>query len=255
MNKQQQEEEEKYLFQQFLECYLEMPVGSEEYTDRPDVIYTTSEGKTIGIEITECIYDEPAKKKKEDQITFNYDVIAQLEDKLLFKFILDIELNSEIRLKKNRKDFVIRDIIKFCKEEFNNLKTFEPKQFENMDIDWNSLDDKSKLLILAANYRKLPPEILNICITRNDNIEKSTHSESAFGVIPNFSDIDLNKILTAKHRSLKNYKTCDEQWLLIIEGNDFYSDFKEINIQNSINTDFQKIFIYRRLNSEVVTVK
>ena len=37
--------EEEYLFKQFLENYSEMPVGTKEFKDRPDVIYTTTEGK------------------------------------------------------------------------------------------------------------------------------------------------------------------------------------------------------------------
>lgn len=251
MNKQQ--EAEKYLFKQFLESYSEMPIGSEEFKDRPDVIYTTSEGKTIGIEITECIYDENAKKKKENQIKFNYEIIAQLEAKLPFKFVLDIELNNDIKLK--RKKSVIKEVLDFCTEEFIDLNTFLPIQYENLDLDWNILDNKIKEQIIASNYRKLPPEILNICITRNDKLEKSTHFESTFGMVPNFSKKDLEKILDKKNKALKNYMTCNQYWLLIVEGWDFYSYFGSIEIINEIKTEFDKILIFRRFTNEVVSIK
>ena len=117
------------------------------------------------------------------------------------------------------------------------------------------LNNEIKKQLLAQGYRKLPIEISTIAITRNDNITNSTHMESTFGVIPDFTDENLDKILAKKNNSLKKYKLCDEQWLLIIEGWDFYSYYQEINITKKITTCFDRVFMYRRFSSEVSMLK
>ncbi|WP_411810667.1 hypothetical protein ACLB9Y_10310 [Chryseobacterium scophthalmum] len=232
-----------------------MPVGKYEMSDKPDVIYTTSDGKIIGIEITECIYNQIYKGNREFQTKFNNDVIVQLESKLPFKFILDIELNNEFKIKQSSRKRVINELVEFCIKEFSSITSYIPIYFENLHIDLNEIDVQNINQILAAGYRNLPIEISNICLTRNDDIGNSTHSEIAFVMVPDFTDEYLNKILEKKNSALKNYKPCDEQWLLIIEDWDLYSYFKEINISDNIITDFNKVFMYRRLTSEVINIK
>ena len=251
MNRQ----EEEYHFKQFVENYSEMPVGNTEFKDRPDVIYTTSEGRTIGIEITECIYDEKAKKKNEDQIKFNNDVIKKLENKLPFNFILNIEINSEIQIKQRNKNSIIDKLVTFCCKEFQQISANNTITYENLDIDWNNLDSEIKQIMLNQNHRELPPEITEISITRFDELEKSDHLESSFGSVPSFKKEDLEKILVKKNKTLKNYTKCDEHWLLIIEGWDFYAYFSDIELIPEIDTEFDKILMFRRWTKEVISIK
>ncbi|KUJ53494.1 hypothetical protein AR685_03660 [Chryseobacterium sp. JAH] len=211
-----------------------MPLGTAEFGDAPDVTYRLPSGKIIGIEITEAVYDEKSIGSREGQIKFNYDVIEKLKDELPFKFVIDITLNTKIKLKQNNRKLVIENLKKFCVKEFASLNSYETIHFENLELDWSDLNNEIKKQLLAQGYRKLPIEISTIAITRNDNITNSTHMESTFGVIPDFTDENLDKILAKKNNSLKKYKLCDEQWLLIIEGWDFYSYYQEINITKKL---------------------
>ena len=232
-----------------------MPIGEPEFVDAPDVIYKIPNGKIIGIEITEAIYDEESVGKREGQIKFNYDLIEKLKDQLPFKFVIDITLNNQIKLRQSNRRLVIENLKKIFIEEFSGIDSYETVHLENLELDWNNLDIKIKKQLFMQGYRELPIEISTISITRNDNIKNSTHLEATFGVVPAFTDENLDKILTKKHNSLKKYKPCDEQWLLIVEGWDFYSYFKEIDVSKNVVSDFNKIFVYRRFTSEVITIK
>lgn len=247
--------EEKSIFQLFQKAYKNIPLGEPIFGDAPDVIYKMPNGKIIGIEITEAVYDEESIGKREGQIKLNYDIIEQLKDQLSFKFIIDITLNNQVKLKQSNRRLVIENLKKIFIEEFSDIDSYETVHLENMELDWNNLNIEIKKQLFMQGYRELPPEISTISITRNDNLENSTHLEATFGVVPSFTDENLDNILVKKNYSLKNYKPCDEQWLLIAEGWDFYSYFKEIDISKNIVTDFDKIFVYRRFTSEVITLK
>ncbi|OBW41983.1 hypothetical protein AB670_01634 [Chryseobacterium sp. MOF25P] len=247
--------EEKYIFERFQETYKNMPKGIPDFSDKPDIIFTSENSDVIGIELTECIYDQNMMGKSEFQIKFNNDVVEKLAGYIPFKFTLDIELDNEFPIKQNQRKLVIDKLIKFCNEEFINLKSYESIRYENLDIEWTNLSMIIKDSILALGYRKLPKGILNLCMTRNDNLKKSTHFESKFGIVPDFTDKELNRILSKKHEALLKYNNCDQQWLLIVEGWDFYSYIGDVNIKNEIITNFDKIFMYRRLTSEIIIIK
>jgi hypothetical protein len=92
-------------------------------------------------------------------------------------------------------------------------------------------------------------------MSRFDILTKSHHPESKGGVVPDFTEEHLNRILTKKEKALRNYKNCTQQWLVIGEGGDFYSYMDKIEIKNGFKTDFDKVFICRRWNSEVIVLK
>jgi hypothetical protein len=54
----------------FQEKYKDMPAGKVEFDDKPDVIVTLPTGEIIGIELTECVYDETLMRESEYQIKF-----------------------------------------------------------------------------------------------------------------------------------------------------------------------------------------
>ena len=70
--------EEKSIFKLFQKAFKNIPFGTAEFSDAPDVIYKLPSGKIIGIEITEAVYDEKSIGSREGQIKFNYDVIEKL---------------------------------------------------------------------------------------------------------------------------------------------------------------------------------
>ena len=247
--------EEKYLFQKFLENYKDMPSGTGDFDDKPDVIFTTLTGEAIGIEFTECIYDENLMKQSEYQIKFNEKVINQLQEKLPFKFSLDIDLDTKEPLKQNQIESTINKIIAVCIHEFGDLDPYESRNVEQLDVDWDVAPLHVQQHFLDRGYRKLPKGISRIQMSRYDILEKSRHTESKGGVVPDFTDDNLDSILVRKNRALINYKTCDQHWLVIGEGGDFYSYINNVRIEKEFETNFDKIFMYRRSSSEVIIIK
>lgn len=247
--------EEKYLFQMFQKKYNDMPVGKADLNDRPDIIFTKITGETIGIELTECIYDENLMKESEYQIKFNEKVIARLEGLISFKFHLDIDLDNTKPLKQNQIESTIKGTIEVCIEEFRNLEPYQSKHIEQLDVDWNEAPPNIQQHFIDRGYRKLPKGISRIQMSRYDILKKSSHSESKGGVVPDFTEENLNAVLTKKEKALLNYKVCNQQWLVIGEGGDFYSYINNIKIDKGFKTKFDKVFIYRRRNSQVVVLK
>lgn len=247
--------EEKYLFNMFQDNYKDMPFGTVEFDDKPDVILTLKTGEKIGIELTECIYDEALMNESEFQIKFNQKVIAKLEDLIPFKFLLDVELDTSMPLRQNQIESTIKGIVEVCLIEFSNLEPNESNSVEQFDVDWNSAPNQIYLHFYNQGYRKLPKGISRILMSRYDVLSMSHHPESKGGVVPNFSEEHLNHILTKKEKALKNYKTCFQQWLLIGEGSDFYSYMDKVEIKEGFKTSFDKVFLYRRWDSEVLILK
>jgi hypothetical protein len=222
--------EEKYLFQMFQEKYKNMPAGKVDFDDKPDAIVTISTGETIGIELTECIYDQNLMKESEYQIKFNERVIASLEGLLPFKFHLDIDLDKTNALKQNQVESTIKGVIEVCIKEFKNLKPYESKNVEQLDVNWNEAPTNIQQHFLERGYRKLPTGISRIQMSRYNVLERSRHPESKGGVVPDFTQDNLNAILKKKDKALLNYKPCNQQWLVIGEGGDFYSYINDIKI-------------------------
>lgn len=238
----------------FQESYKGMPSGTAYFDDKPDVIFTTSTGSTIGIELTECIYDENLMKISEHQIKFNKKVIEKLKDKMPFKFHLNIDLDIKNPIRQNMITSTIERIVEVCVNEFGSLN-HESKAIEQLDVDWNQAPLHIRQHFLSQGYRKLPKGISRIRMSRYDILEISSHPESKGGVVPDFTDDNLSSILSKKNKALVNYKTCDQQWLVIGEGADFYSYIDKVSIEKDIETKFDKIFMYRNWESEVIIIK
>lgn len=232
-----------------------MPSGSAVFDDKPDVVFTTSTGELIGIELTECIYNEDLMKESEYQIRFNERVIEKLEDQMSFKFHLDVDLDNKMPLRRNQVESTINEIIEVCVREFGDLNQYESKSVEQLDVDWDEAPLHIQQHFLDRGYRKLPKGISRIQMSRHDILEKSRHPESKGGVVPDFTDDILEFILKKKNKALVNYKDCDQHWLVIGEGADFYSYMNNIRIEREFETKYDKIFMYRRWNSDVIVIK
>ena len=247
--------QEQFLFQKFQESYNEMPFGVPLFDDQPDVIFTTTTGKVIGIELTECIYDEVLMEESEYQIKFNEKVISQLETKMPFKFHLAVDLDNKNPLKQNQIESIIKGVIEICIQEFASLSPYESRDVEQLDVDWEKAPISIQQHFLQRGYRKLPKGIRRIQMSRFDFLERSSHSEFKSGVVPDFTAEHIDIILDKKNKAILRYKLCDEQWLVICEGCDFYSYINNVRIGQEFESKFDKIFMLRTSMSEVINIK
>lgn len=86
-------------------------------------------------------------------------------------------------------------------------------------------------------------------------IFENRHPESKGGAVPDFTEDQLNVILMKKEKALTNYKSCTQQWLVIGEGDDFYSYISSVKIEKGFKTQFDKVFMYRRWGSKLLVLK
>ena len=150
---------------------------------------------------------------------------------------------------------VIHGLTVLCSTEFANLEPNESRSIEQLDVDWGEGTFEIQQLFYNKGYRKMPKGISRIRICRYENLTNSHHPESKGGAVPNFTSKQLGRILEKKEKSLKSYQTCTSHWLLIVEGRDFYSYMDQIEVEAEFSTNFDKVFIYRLWNSDVVIIK
>lgn len=232
-----------------------MPIGTVSYDDAPDIIVTLTSGERIGIEITECIYDETQMRNSQFQIKFNQLVIQELTAKMPYSFYLIVDLKSDEPIRQADRNKTINEIIDVCLREFRTLANFQDGEVQQINTDISSYPPHVQQVILNKGYRNLPKGIKSIRIRRLDGLKESFHPQSKGGNVPNFSQHHLDKILAKKENSLKNYKICEQYWLLISEGMDFYSYHDNIEVVTGFNTVFDKVFMTRRWPSLVVVLK
>lgn len=61
-------------------------------------------------------------------------------------------------------------------------------------------------------------------------------------MVPNFTIDKLQPILDKIHKALKEYAKCDEQWLLIYGDDLPGSYYHNVEINETVHSDFDKIF-------------
>lgn len=239
-----------------MELYSEFPASSFVHLDKPDFIVTTLLGETIGIEVTDAIYSRQSEmKKSEYQIKINKLVLEQLNKCLPFKFVLNIVLGTEPDIGQANIKSVINSIVEVSFNEFYGLNNLQTETISNFGTDINTYPESVQQMILSKGYRTLPNGIRYIRLGRYDILDKSFHGKNKGGFVPNFQPELLETILAEKHKSLQKYMRCDQQWLLIAEGSDFCSYFDNINIETTIDTQFDKVFMVRTFPRIVVVLK
>lgn len=234
------QDKERIIFEAFKEMF-NVPKGNEIHSDKPDY-RIKSEKKLIGIEITEAVISEIELRKYKFQVSLTDEVLKLLEDKLPFTFCVSIEPKKDAYLPIKKKRIIIDEIVELCCRECKGLGNLEIYRVNNFDapIKQYSLDVQEDLL--RRGFRNLPEGISEISIHRFDKVGKSWNTESTSLMVPNFTIDKLLPILKKKHKALKEYFKCDEQWLLIY-GNglpDSYYDVTDIN--EKVETLFDKIF-------------
>jgi hypothetical protein len=61
--------------------------------------------------------------------------------------------------------------------------------------------------------------------------------------------------LEDKESKLKSYNSCDEYWLVIWQGGGITGYFKEIEFEIPIQSKFDKVFILRAIQNDLLILK
>ena len=233
-------ETEYRLIQKFKELYSDFPKGKIIVNESPDFIIESKFLK-VGIELTEIFQDSHLlgysrfEQLSSDGNKFTLQLIEKLQKYLDFTFTIGIFFNDSNYLRKSKNQNTLNEIFKVC--------------LDTLLI----LEDRERRVI--KDYKKLPKEIDEIHISKFDGLESSYNECPEGGSVSDLTDLHLNHVLKKKHKKLKDYEECNEHWLLIKEGKYYSGSFGEIKIDSEFDSIFDKIFLLRSNQDELIELK
>lgn len=103
---------------------------------------------------------------------------------------------------------------------------------------------------------ELPEIIESYCLLVDSDIMTSDYIETSGATLPQLTNSHIQYILDKKEIAKDKYRRCDSYWLVIKEGSFEADSFSEIQIDKSaLRTTFDKVFIIRQANSEIIELK
>jgi hypothetical protein len=213
-----------------------------EAFESPDFVFRMN-GFRVGLEVTEIYQDIlNGNSKLKQQSSFKQKltavVISELTKYLPYNFSIDIDLDFTVEVKKSEFDSIAKHIADACTPDLIGLKA-----------DYGSIECES--------YRyDLPTCVKDIRVTRIDALNEPHNSQSEGGAVATLNNSHIDFVVRKKELLLEKFNLCDEYWLIIHEGDYFagsFGSFPELN--TPISSKFDKVFLFRRKQSEVVILK
>lgn len=233
-------EREEWILNLFFENFKDGVLVKKKSHESPDFI-VEFKGKIIGIEVTEIYQDSylglsKLKQNSMEGAKFTQMLIDLLKPDILFTYTIGVHFNDKFPIKQANRNYVLNQLVEICLPAMKNLSNHQILELENY-------------------YNNLPCEIESVIIVRFDGIDDSIDHRPEGGIVSQLELKHLNSILTSKEKKLANYLKCDEQWLLIREGNYFSGSFSSINIDSPIESQFDKVYLLRTRTNEIIQLK
>lgn len=180
-------------------------------SERPDFLVEV-ESSLVGIEVTEAARKSPLNKSSAHEIAASVMKYARnLLDNLPSEVDVQVVLN-------------INDGVVVEKQDFESAKAFFVPLIE--EFSSAAMAGDVRTLVRSPNdFRRgdeeLCPELPYFLSGFQLVAETPGHSivTGGVGFSPTpFTQEDLARILAHKHKALEGYRTCDEQWLVIVSG-------------------------------------
>ncbi|SHJ91875.1 hypothetical protein SAMN04487911_1583 [Arenibacter nanhaiticus] len=232
---------EKSVFEKFKKAYVNFPSGQIEHIDKPDFIIHSKE--KIGIEITQ-IFKDDFKSEKGSILKSFEETTKRVSSELLHLLIGKQIPKCFINIHLNENEFPIK---------------YSPKEIAKIiltDILKNILLDNKNYILEITNYGHLPNVIDSYDIIFNEKIKNHEFIESYSAVGGIIDNLKIQNILDKKEESKKSFGKCDKFWLVIKSGELSSDYFPTIRIdKEKLNTTFDKVFILKYLESELIQIK
>ncbi len=232
--------EEISIFHRFKNSHKNFPIGDIRKQECPDFIVEGE--KIIGVEITQLFKDQDSpdgsllKAKNSFQRHLLTNIVSKLKDINFPKCLLAIHLNDKLYStslhSRGISESWFEDILKKqCELRGNGYYEFE-------------------------NSGTLPEIIKGYTISIFDGIEEIEFAETGGAVGLALTNRDIQFLLNKKENAKINYTFCNAYWLLIKEGSCEADYFGVALIDNStLETSFDKVFLLRQRNSEILELK
>jgi hypothetical protein len=245
------------LFRDSFEEIRHLPINLIE-NDPPDASLIKDTFK-IAIELTELRWDKDFKGVDKSAAESNANLIMHIAKQKYCQLNLPplqvnvsfndnyglIKDDNNSNLNSSDKERLSSYIVEKVSENYpkSGMKTVELDEYDNL---WNRILDKKICSIWISRF----PELTENCWAANGG-----------GVIPSISYEKINEIIKHKNKRLTKYISMyHESWLVIIEdwnGVSGYFNFKNANdvFEARYNTKFDRVFILRSKNLEVIELK
>lgn len=243
MNKK---EKESLSFSRFSQQYFGREISfTQPNPPEPDVAFNLEE-KRIGCELTTIFIDnEPGKRfsatKKNESIQ---DAICRKVQEWLKETIPG---NFEVQLYFNNKLIPASEI--------NNISNKIIQVIENNISDLN-LEESSRIMVEDRN--KIPVELDYVRIRTFPRLQRSLVTKAGGSSIPRLTIEKIISNINHKETRIKNYiHLTDSNWLLLIINESIFSSEFDIIGEDygSINTLFDKVFIFSLNNQKILAIK
>jgi hypothetical protein len=220
------EELERHYFENFGKFY-NLPDGTLEYDDKPDVILSVG-GKKIGIEITNFYLQRGESDKSEQrQKPLREAVVTKAYCRHIAEggesFGLTVEFDVKYPIDPRKVERLARDLASFA-----NL----PRKQSSRYIDQKFFQNKA-------------PEIASIQRCEPGFLDTKWRIAQVYST-PLTRKSDIEAIVQKKEGKIAEYKACDAYWLLIvIEGMEAGQD-QEIKIEppSILSNQFEKVILF-----------
>jgi hypothetical protein len=235
-----QTENEIWIMEIFLGVHPRKDLKIIAKQESPDFIISL-DGNKIGVEITEVFQDSNLGDSKMQQYSsvageFGDELIYLIQPHVDYRFSIGVNLDTNFPLKKSTRKSVLQRTADICVAAMMGLSNHQHIDLENY-------------------YDSLPDEVKDIHIYRFDEMPESINSKPEGGTVATLTIAYIQPILTRKERKLHNYTTCDNQWLVIREGNYYAGSFSELSIDLPIKSRFDKVYLLRSRTRELIDLK
>lgn len=232
--------EDKSTLLRFKELYSQFPIGEITQPDKPDFIIN---GQTaIGIEVTQVFKDQDnfggSIIRAKD--TFRRNLLTNIVDILNSTDFPKCSIAVNLNDTSFNKSLSARTISKACIPKI---------------LSWQKNITKDGYFEFD-NEGYLPPIIEGFTFGFHNEFKKTSYVETTGAFGEALTNKFIQYILDKKEKAKRQFTKCDTCWLLIKEG-DFEGDyFGLLDVDNSqLRTTFDKVFLLRRRNDELVRLK
>lgn len=237
-----QKDNERWIIEGF-ERVTQYPI-SETLIDHesPDFIFQL-DGLRVGLEVTEIYQDilngnSVLKQRSSFKQKLTEAAIEELSKRLRYNYSIDIELDFTVEVKKREFNSIAVQIADVCTPALMSIKSdYESREFESYHYD-------------------LPACVKEIRVTRIDALNEPHNSQSEGGAVETLRNSHIDFVVRKKESILEKFSPCDKYWLLIHEGDYFAGSFGSYpDLSTPIHSKFDKVFLFRRKQSEVLVLK
>lgn len=243
MNKK---EKESNCFLNFSQLYFGHEIVFEQpEPPKPDIVFNFN-NKNIGCELTTVFIDnEPGQRSSATRANeANQDIICQNVRKWLIK---NIPSNFEIHIFFSNQIIPNSEIKKLSNKIIRVIETYLPEL---------NLNEFSRIIV--DDYDKIPDKLGYISIITFPRLTEHHVTKAGSSFIPKLNREKIISNVRHKEKFIKNYRQfTDLNWLILtINESIFSSEFDFIDEDyGSIQTDFDKVFVFSFRDQKIATLK